>query len=151
MKCQPVVSLKRREKIVEDLGPGPGVQDAAVGEHAVEVEQAGGDAVGQSEHLRRHRHGGEPRQRIDAGQPSELGQQLRRLESLLHEFAAPAVRVGDVHRAVCRGQRVVGGVERQLPAHGDRVQLRRAPKAPGFTRAAARGRRAVRAGHASVR
>ena len=105
-----------QQKIVEDLGPGPGVQHAAVGEHAVEVVEAGGGAVGQAEHLRRHGHGGEPRQRLHAGQPAEAGEDLRRLEPLLHELVSPRVEVRDVHGAVRGGQRMLGGVERLLPA-----------------------------------
>ena len=124
-----------QQEIVEDLGPGPGMEDAAVGQDPVEVVQAGGDArrAGRASSVvtgTGESHGSG----CDAGQPSELGEQLSRSEPLLHELSAPAVRVRDVHGAVCRGERVVGGVERQLPAHRDRVELRR----PGGAR---RGRR----------
>ena len=62
------------QELVEDLGPGRRVQDGAVGENAVEIEDARADAAPQAEH--RDTQGGrrEPRLRCDARCMRELSE-----------------------------------------------------------------------------
>ena len=62
-----------KEELIEDLTPGRGVDEAAVSEDPVEIEESGADAGGQPERTRCHRHLRQPRRRPDAGCSGHAG------------------------------------------------------------------------------
>ena len=93
------------QELVEDLGPG-GVEDAAVGEDAVEIEEARADARARPSIVadRRRR---QPGLRLDAGGVRELCEQRRCSPPLQHELAVMAGEVVGRQRAARVVERVL--------------------------------------------
>ena len=75
-----------QQKRVEDLAPGPGMQQSAVAEDAVQVEQTGVDCFGKTQHPRAHPHRRQPRQGMKPPDLRQTGEQLRGLLSLPPEL-----------------------------------------------------------------
>ena len=78
MNAQPRLLAAPHQELVEDLGPSVGVQCAAVGEDAVEVEDACGRGRGQAEHRRVDRERRQPGRRPHAVGLRDVGQKLGR-------------------------------------------------------------------------
>ena len=115
-----------KQQLVERVCPRLGVQDAAVREDAVQVEQARVDVSRKTEHLPADGKGREPRRRMNTFQFGDAREQAGCLQPLLHEVT---VARGDVQadRPGAGGvQRTIVGVERALPLESDLVEIGRA-------------------------